>query len=86
MNRKLLIAVLFLTMALLVFTLSSFAAGRADSTAKANHHPLMSGEFAHMPIASAGLRAPSIFVPSDHWGTGPAHDRHPRLSLRGSAA
>ncbi len=86
MNRRLLIAVLFLTMALLVFTLSSIASGRADSTARATHHPSMSGDFAHMHIASAGVRAPSIFVPSDHWGTGPAHVRHPGVSLRGSAA
>jgi hypothetical protein len=39
----------------------------------------MSGEFAHRMLADAGaVRAPSIFVPSDHWrlGTPRTHGGH----------
>lgn len=87
MNRRLLIAVLFLTMALLAFTLSSMAVGRGDSAGQVARASLrtMSGEFAHRDLACTGTqRGPSIFVPSDQWGAGPAQDRHARL--HGSAA
>ena len=84
MNRKLLVAALFLVLALLVLTLSSMAAGRADPVAKASQRPSMSGDFATTYFAFTGVRSPSIFVPSDRWGTPTARDRHARL--HGSAA
>lgn len=68
MNRKVLVVALFLVLALLVLTLAGMAAGRDDPAAD-NLRPSMSGDFAATHFAFIGPQAPSITVPSAHWGT-----------------
>jgi len=84
MNRRLLIAALFLVLALLVLALASMAVGRVEPAANDPRHPSMSGDFATTYFAFTGVRGPSIYIPPDRWHTKATPGRHSRL--HGTAA